>query len=137
MPLVLEAPQLRFQSNPFKHLCWHANWFTRVPGSLTAPTLEIRHHKLKMLLSGHQDAQTVTFESSTALMDNAWRDFEKRGVKVTAMREPGWRWWRPSVDPMQARFIVGFMLHSYRLQAVQIGCCFLAIAGLTMPKTYS
>jgi hypothetical protein len=40
-------------------------------------------------------------------MDNAWRDFEKRGVKVTAEREPGWRWWQPGMDPMQVRVRAG------------------------------
>ena len=43
----------------------------------------------------------MTFASSAALVDNAWRDLERRGVKVTAKRESGWRWWRPSLNSMQ------------------------------------
>ena len=53
----------------------------------------------------------MTFASSAALMDNAWSELEKRGVRVTAEREPGWRWWRQGPDPMQAR-IQGRILYA-------------------------
>ena len=73
----------------------------------------------------------MTFESSTALMDNAWRDLEKRGVKVTAEREPGWRWWQPGMDPMQARIqgrSQGRFVDMNRRQQSRLFCC-AALAG--------
>ena len=71
--------------------------------SLHLQPVSLEHSMLRRSSASRQDAQTGTFESSTALMDNAWRDFERRGVKVTAEREPGWRWWQPGADPMQVR----------------------------------
>ena len=32
------------------------------------------------------------FGLSASLVDNAWQDLQRRGMTVTTIREPGWKW---------------------------------------------
>ena len=43
------------------------------------------------------------FSNSSSLVDNAWRDLERRGVPVTATRDSGWKWWSSQQATVQVQ----------------------------------
>jgi hypothetical protein len=48
-----------------------------------------------------QAASTLFNMTSAALVENAWRELQRRGLAVSASRETNWKWWAPEKSTEQ------------------------------------